>query len=133
MKLIKEIKSKDGILHFRRWSIFQSKFFSIYIHGIYKEDNDLHLHNHPWNILTIILKGSYIEQLWNTEVKRGFLNIGFRNRYQYHKIKKLTSDKVFTLAFVFGKRNNKWGYSVNDNHIIHTVYRKEKNKSELYL
>lgn len=126
MKLIKEIKSKDGVLHFRRWAILQTKFLSIYIHGIYKEDNDKHLHNHPWNILTIILKGSYIEQLLDTEVKRKFLHVGFRNRYQYHKIKELLSDKVFTLAFVFGKRNNKWGYAVDDNHIIHTVYRKNK-------
>ncbi len=64
-KLIKEIRSKEGILHFKRWEIFSStKFnFSIYLHGIYKADQDLHLHNHPWNIATLILWGSYIEAL----------------------------------------------------------------------
>ncbi len=123
MKLIKEIKSKEGILHFRRWSIFNSKYFSIYIHGIYKEDTDPHLHNHPWNILTIILKGSYVEKLEHRDNFRGFLNFGYRNRSKYHKIKKMLSDKVFSLAFVFGKRNDNWGYFVDGKHMIHTDYR----------
>jgi hypothetical protein len=128
MKLIKEIKSKDGILHFRRWAIFQSTYFSIYLHKIYKEDNDAHLHNHPWNILTIILNGSYIEELENVKfVIRDFLNIGFRNRTQYHKIFKLQSKEVKTLAFVFGKRDDNWGYKVDGKHVIHTEYRKNKN------
>lgn len=128
MKLIKEIKSKDGILHFRRWAVFQSKYFSIFIHGIYKEDNDAHLHNHPWNLLTIVLSGSYIEELENANlIVRGFLNIGYRSRAKYHKIFKLTSKEVKTLAFVFGKRNDNWGYNVDNKHVIHTEYRTNKN------
>ncbi len=128
MKLIKEIKSKDGILHFRRWVIFQSKFFSIYIHGIYKEDNDAHLHNHPWNLLTIVLSGSYIEELENSNfIFRNFLNIGYRNRNKYHKIFQLKTKEVKILAFVFGKRNDNWGYKVDNKHVLHTEYRQNKN------
>jgi hypothetical protein len=62
MKLIKEIKSKDGKLHFRRWSLLDTPWFKIYIHGIYGPDEDLHLHNHPWDFKSFILSGSYIEQ-----------------------------------------------------------------------
>ncbi len=40
--LVKEIKSKAGELHFRRWRLLQLPFFAIYIHGIYKSDEDLH-------------------------------------------------------------------------------------------
>lgn len=128
MKLIKEIKSKDGILHFRRWALLQTNYFSIFIHGIYKEDNDLHLHNHPWNILTIILKGSYIEELENNILnKRTFFNFGYRNRKKYHKIKELISKNVLSLAFVFGERNDNWGYLVDNKHVIHTEYRTNKN------
>lgn len=124
MKLIKEIKSKQNILHFRRWRIFCSKYFNIFIHGIYKEDNDTHLHNHPWNLLTIVLYGSYIEELENDILnKRTFLNIGYRNRNKYHKINTLLSKKVYTLAFTFGKRNDDWGYNVNNKHIIFNQYR----------
>jgi len=127
MKLIKEIKSKNGILHFRRWALFQSTFFSIYIHGIYKEDTDLHLHNHPWNILTIILKGTYIEELEKDLNIRRIYNISYRKRTDYHKIEDMISEKVYSLAFVFGKRNEKWGYLVDGKHITHTEYRKQKN------
>ena len=124
MKLIKEIKSKQNILHFRRWRIFSSKYFNIFIHGIYKEDNDSHLHNHPWNLLTIVLYGSYIEELENEVLyKRTFLNFGYRNRNKYHKINTLLSKKVYTLAFTFGERNDDWGYNVNNEHIIFNQYR----------
>ncbi len=127
MRLIKEIKSKEGILHFRRWSIFQSKYFSIFIHGIYKEDNDLHLHNHPWNLFTFVLKGSYIEEIETGINLRNFSNCAYRTRNKYHKIKTLLSKEVFTLALVFGKRNDNWGYLVDNKHIIHTDYRQKKN------
>lgn len=128
MKLIKEIISKDGDLHFRRWAIFQSKYFSIYLHGIYKEDNDAHLHNHPWNLFTIVLKGSYIEELENNKfVIRYFLDFGYRSRSKYHKIFKIQSKEVKTLALVFGKRDDNWGYLVDEKHVIHSEYRKNKN------
>jgi hypothetical protein len=131
MKLIKEIKSRQGVLHFRRWAIFQSKYFSIYKHGIYHEDEDNHLHNHPWNLLTIILDGSYIEELESKKlVTRTFLHFGFRSRKKYHKIQKLLSKEVFTLAFAFGKRDDEWGYKVVDKHIIHTDYRKLKHNEK---
>ena len=60
--LNKEIISKEGVLHFRRWTIFSCYYFSIYIHQIFKADEDLHLHNHPWNYCSIILYGSYVER-----------------------------------------------------------------------
>ncbi len=165
-KLIKEIKSKEGVLHFRRWNILtvSNRFinFSIYLHGIYKEDQDPHLHNHPWNIATIILWGSYIEELdaddlidkyhdqyegnkslpeylnlteeeyWEFIVKqhnffntRGWLNFGYRPRKHYHKIKKLLSNKVYSLAFVWGKKSD-WGYNVDGEEVNHLEYRKKK-------
>lgn len=48
--LIKEIKSKTGDLHFRRWRIIETPWFSIYVHGIYKADEEAHLHDHPGTI-----------------------------------------------------------------------------------
>jgi len=37
---IKEITSKDGVLHFKRWNILSTRFFYIYLHGIYMPDDD---------------------------------------------------------------------------------------------
>ena len=47
MKLIKEIKSKSGEVHFRRWEILKTRWGSIWLHAIYKADQD--------NIYIIIL------------------------------------------------------------------------------
>lgn len=60
--LIKEIKSKLGILHFQRWRIVQTPWFSIYIHRIFREDEDQHCHSHPWSFVSFILNGSYTEK-----------------------------------------------------------------------
>ena len=128
MKLLKEIKSKYGITHFKRWSMISTKWFSVYLHGIYKEDQDKYLHNHPWNILTIIIYGSYIEQLENDLVKiRGIFNIGFHGRSSYHKIKKLLSKKVYSLAIVWGKHDDNWGYKFEGKHIDNRSFREYKN------
>ena len=62
MKLIKEIKSKSGEVHFRRWEILKTRCGSIWLHAIYKADQDKHLHNHPWDFKSLVLKGSYLEQ-----------------------------------------------------------------------
>lgn len=135
-KLIKEIKSKEGVLHFRRWNILTSKRlnFSLYLHGIYKADEDQHLHNHPWNIATIILWGSYLEDTntlttINQTVNRHWLHFGYRSKQQFHKILKLNSKRVFSLAFVFGKRTD-WGYNVNGVEIQNEEYRLLKNLTD---
>lgn len=125
MKLIKQIKSKNGELHFERYAIFTSTYFNIFIHKIYKADEDEYLHNHPWNIFTIILKGSYTELLESGKNVRNIFNCGYRNRNAYHKILKLNSDLIVTLALTFGKRNG-WFYLINGKKISNNEYRKNK-------
>ena len=129
MKLVKEIKSKQGVLHFRRYAILESKYLNLYIHYIHKEDLDQHLHNHPWNIFTVVLDGSYVELLENgVENNRKYLNFGYHNRKAYHKILKLNTRYVKTLAIAFGKKSD-WGYSVDGKHIDHVEYRSNKNST----
>jgi hypothetical protein len=137
MKLIKEIKSKEGELHFRRYSIFSLPFFSIYIHKIYKADEDKHHHNHPWDIFTIVLKGSYEEKLLGEPHKivhklttRTPGHFAWRPRNRYHKINQIFST-VTTLAFVFGNKTP-WGYWVGEKnlHIDQVEYRKLKNSEK---
>lgn len=128
MKLVKEIKSKEGAVHFRRWAFFETKFLSIYYHEIFKADEDPHLHNHPWNIFTLILSGAYIEELENKKhVYRGKWTIANRARARFHKIKELLSNKVTTLAICYGKRGE-WGYRLSDTVTVSNAeYRKLKH------
>ena len=130
MKLIKEIKSKTGELHFKRWEILKTRWGSIWLHAIYKADQDKHLHNHPWDFTSVVLKGSYYEQtsLGNKKQYPGKINI--RNGEEHHKILELLSPVVYTLFFVSAPKRL-WGYKVEGKFIDHETYRELKNKGEL--
>jgi len=126
MRLIKEIRSRDGILHFKRWELLKTSWFSVYIHGIYKEDQDDHLHNHPWKIATLILKGCYIEQL-ETKIRKRFPgHFGYLNLNKFHKIQSIVRGPVYTLAIV-SKPLQSWGYLVDGEIINNVEYRRKKN------
>jgi len=127
MKLVKEIKSKEGEVHFRRWAFFETKYLSVYYHEIFKADKDKHRHNHPWNIFTVILSGGYVEETENGNILRRKWHMANRWRNQFHKIKRLLSNKVTTLAICYGKRKD-WGYQLSDNVTIsNDEYRKLKH------
>jgi hypothetical protein len=134
MKLIKEIKSKNGELHFQRYLLFKTPWFQVYIHKIYKHDEDEHLHDHPWNIFTIILKGSYMEQLLSKDKNSSFLkirtigNCGYRSTKRFHKIKEIIKGPVTTLAVVGKRKNDPWGYWTERGWTDHKTYRKKKNE-----
>jgi hypothetical protein len=134
MKLVKTIRSKSGELHFKRWQLLKTPWFCIYIHGIYHEDEDDHLHNHPWNIWTMILWGSYVEELLTKNRKdrihkiRTFLNMGYRNSERFHCIKSVLSKKVYTLAIVSNRKHELWGYHTEKGFVDHITYRENKSK-----
>lgn len=59
--LVKEIVSKEGEVHFRRYRLLATPWFNLYLHQILKSDEDFHFHDHPWSFRSLILKGSYEE------------------------------------------------------------------------
>lgn len=130
IKLIREIKSKTGDVHFKRWEILKTRWGSIWLHAIYKADIDKHLHNHPWHFISIILKGSYkeITQKGISFQRPGKINI--RNGENYHKILEVESKVVYTLFFATEPKRL-WGYDVDGKFLDHETYRELKNKGEL--
>lgn len=111
---VKEIRSKSGELHFRRFAIFEIKnFMALYIHTIYQRDKDEFLHTHPWLFCGIIFKGSYLEGLetepWERIKSPGSISIG--GRHFCHKIKEVIKGPVKSLFFTFGKHKT-WYYSL---------------------
>lgn len=128
-KLVREIKSKQEELHFRRWKLFTLFNLNFYIHKIYLPDRDEHLHNHPWDYFSLVLKGDFIEQ---NEHGLKTMNIGkfvFRNGRKYHKI--FATGGVVTTLFITTKRKYNWGYLVDGKFIGNKKYRELKNKGEL--
>lgn len=136
---VKEIRSKSGELHFQRFGIIETKWFGLYIHRIYKEDKDLHLHSHPWNFKTIVLNGMYIERYLGRDVfndpqeftrVRGRLSYASGDRNYYHKILEIVRGPVTTLFFTYGQ-HGPWYYNVNGTQIESDLYRSLKNTGKL--
>lgn len=134
--LTKEISSKEGRIHFRRYRLFSSPWFRIYIHQILRSDMDSDPHDHPWHFQSFILEGSYWEQSLSYP---DFDNCTYQQFYSgdcvkhhaqdAHKIK-LASAEVWTLVFAWGKRRE-WGYQTESGWIDHKTYRQLKNKGKL--
>jgi hypothetical protein len=104
----------------RRWADWLP---SIRIHHIMREDRDRHLHDHPWNARTIILRGWYEEERPMTEDcelrYRARRNAGYTGRLlfgQYHRIRKVSPGGVLTLFITWRKRGT-WGFFVNGNKV----------------
>jgi hypothetical protein len=132
-KKVKTITSKEGELHFERWAIFESKWLSWYIHRIHKADRD-HLHSYPWNFLSLILKGCYLEEnAYDTadgsfctglKIKSPF-TVTYCNKSKFHKINTIISGPVYTTMFVWGD-TQKWFYRVGKKRIPFEEYREIK-------
>ena len=134
--LVKEIVSRFGQVHFRRFRLLQTPWFAVYIHQICKSDEDSFPHDHPWNFSSIILEGSYEETAWYPP----HFDVGHCNTYytddviehkavDAHKIR-LRSTEVWTLVFTSG-RDRYWGYQTDAGWIGHKEYRQLKNEGKL--
>lgn len=138
---------KDGDVYMERYWVFnpyrrgpdkqeRSKYpwfpWNIRIHLIRRPDLDRHMHDHPWNARTIILKGGYVEKrlvgrlsvrnprtgetLIDEEHVKTFTRptgatakIGFG---MYHKITHIQAGGAWTL-FISGPYQGTWGFLVD--------------------
>lgn len=104
----------------RKWWQFP---ISIRIHHIVLPDQDRHLHDHPWNARTFILRGAYREAKeqdfsgmsganpeYYVERQTGdTATLGFG---EYHRIVALSSGGAWTM-FVTGPHRGTWGFLVD--------------------
>ena len=125
-----EIKSKKGELHFRRWRLIKTRWFDVYIHGIYKADTDKYLHDHPWDIWTMVLWGSYLEELPDKRYNyRSCFNMGYRRDKKFHKVRTCFGP-TYTLA-IMGKEKREWGYDVEGVWVHNEEYRRLKREKKI--
>lgn len=130
------ITGPDGTVYMERYWLFnpydpntsggwRALLPSVRLHRIWRQDGDRHMHDHPWNARTFILRGWYIEDrlerpyraLWDFTKVRAFhlrhhgvtatLRFG-----EYHQITEVSPDGVWTL-FVTGKKRGTWGFLVD--------------------
>jgi hypothetical protein len=56
----------DTDVYLIRYYVFQNKYFNVFIHIFLRSDRD-DMHDHPWNFGTYVVRGSYNEEVVNTE------------------------------------------------------------------
>ena len=108
----------DGqTVYLRRIYLIATPWFSILLHRIYRPDKQRDLHDHPWNFLSLILRGEYTETIgdaWRQcMVARRWFN--WKRAEDRHSITHTSRSPVWTLVFT-GRRRRKWGFWVRMPH-----------------
>jgi len=95
--------------YIQRW-VWATPWFSIRLHHWLHSDDLRHPHDHPWDFVAIVLKGSITEVTGSERTKRSTGSIHcFKAEYQ-HCIS--VESPVWTLLLT-GKEKRVWGYWVN--------------------
>lgn len=94
-----------------------SRLPSVRVHCILRPDTDDHLHDHPWEARTIILRGAYWEELEGGDGEWRQPGDTKRVRYgEFHRIgwvePRDEDEGVYTLFFTWGYIGT-WGFKVN--------------------
>lgn len=98
-----------------RWYLIpRNPWFNLYLHKFLRDDDDRALHDHPFNFISIMLKGSYIETTQGKTIQRSAPSIAYRPATHIHRVALLkrsdgTSIPCWTLVFT-GKRVRLWGF-----------------------
>lgn len=127
---VKEIRSREGELHFKRWYLLKTPWFQVFIHYFERPDFDDHLHDHPWSFVSVVLWGGYIEMLRKghleySVVTRNPGSIAYRKATWFHQVISLFGP-TYTLVFAT-PRFRIWGYDKDGRWVDNETYRKEKH------
>lgn len=130
---------KEGKLYMGRYWLFnpyhkrswwRSRLPSARLHIIHLPDQDRHLHSHPWDARTIILRNGYTEERLTGVDKVGDITWHYPRFAgdtaalkpdDYHRITTLHNGPAYTL-FITWKYVAKWGFRVNGRHIYWRDY-----------
>lgn len=108
-------------VYLKRWYIFRCKTWSIRIHHIIGPDPDEHPHDHPWDFISIPLRGAYHENVYTlhrwgekagslTNVPRTVRWFSRHRAEDAHKIMRLLRPKGVWTLFITGRERKKWGF-----------------------
>lgn len=110
----------DGDPYLDRLRLIETPWFCVYLHKIHRPDREPDPHDHPWSFASLVLLGSYREQVWPdkrgagmglgkyiTRVRRRG-SVRFLSHSSAHIIKEITGP-LWTLVFV-GRDRGSWGF-----------------------
>lgn len=124
--LVREIKSRAGAVHFRRYRLLETPVLRVYVHQILEADKDGALHDHPWSFFSAILAGHYVERRPHnvlTQCRTG--TIFHRKATEVHCIDEVVKP-TWTFVVAYGRRRE-WGYQTEIGWVDHQTFRNLKH------
>ncbi len=122
-------------VYMRRLNILLTPWFSIKLHLIYRPDQQRDLHDHPWSFLSLVLWGSYVEDV-PTEPCCGPCRcddcdadreprrvrwVNWKRAEDRHAITWVSSRPIVTLVFC-GAIRRSWGFWTKKGWVRHDRY-----------
>ena len=103
----------DAPIMHRWWQVPRNRLLNVYLHNIVGQDEQRALHDHPWWSLTVVLKGSYVDQTIAPGGIHKFEElcegaIKFRFARQAHRLE-AKKQPCWTL-FITGPKIREWGF-----------------------
>lgn len=112
-----------------RW-VFNFKLFSIRIHHWIRSDDKRAFHSHPWNFITFVIKGSYIDVTPEGKETLKFGSIRYRKNHHMHYVD-VPKTGCWSILLT-GNPNFKWGFLVNNKFIRKDKYFKKYGHPPCY-
>lgn len=93
----------------RWWLIPRNARCNVYLHEILRSDDDRALHDHPWNNISLLLSGSYIEHTPEGVFKRQAGDVVARAATDSHRLEIPEGGRAVSL-FMTGPKVREWGF-----------------------
>ena len=105
--------------YMRRW-VLNFYLFSVRLHHWYSSDDQRFAHDHPWNFITLVLKGSYEDITEDGSEMLTFGSIRYREASHKHKVK-VAKNGCWTFL-ITGSFSRRWGFWVKNKWIEQRRY-----------
>ena len=100
-------------LYLVRYHLFRCRWLSIFLHNFFLSDEE-DLHAHPWNNISILLRGGFIEHHHDGKVTtRVAGDWWWRSARELHRIQVIAPGTTWSL-FIHGRRTREWGFLRKD-------------------
>lgn len=126
----------DGVLYMRRWVAEIPMLGGIRLHRIAGPDPDRHLHDHPFDFVSLVLWGWYDETYDDNEPceidavfsrRRRWLALNRFRAEHLHQITQVAPGGCWTLV-LSGRRRRPWGFNTAVGWILWSDYYLKEHK-----
>lgn len=100
-----------GDNYLRRWWIVpRNRLMNLYLHEINKSDDDRALHDHPWDNISLLIKGSYVEHTPEGRFVREAGDLVHRKATDSHRLEVPPGSEGVISLFYTGPIVREWGF-----------------------